>query len=249
MRLLITRPQPDADQLAATLRGLGHQPIIAPLFTIIYDDSAALPADSEWAKLGGLIFTSRNGVRALARRRPFARRRQAATTKNLPVFAIGTATAACAQSSGWRIIYAAGGDVAALVALIGEQQQKRDAPLLHIAGRDRAGDVQAALGKYGLQVERAVLYRAQAIANWPPAIMAQLHAAQIDGVVLYSQRAAQQFLRLWGRQWAAMTAPPALPIFYCLSPAIADIVRAAGGHAKVAAQPSEAALLAVLADT
>ena len=237
--LLITRPQPDATQLAEKLCTLGHQSVVAPLFEIIYDDTHV-----DLANIGGLIFTSRNGVRALLRHNNIEAHIEA--HKNLPIFAIGAATAALAKAAGWHTIYEAGGDVAALVALIVEKISAPDTPaahvpLLHCAGQHRAGDVQAALRTHNIQVERAVLYRAQALA-WPPRIIALLQAEQIAGILLYSQRAAHQFFTLFN----ALAAPPTLPVFYCLSPSIAAIVVAAGGRAKIAAQPQTQALLALL---
>ncbi len=235
--LLITRPQPDATQLAEKLCTLGHQSVVAPLFEIIYNDDRQI----DLANIGGLIFTSRNGVRALLRHNNIEAHIEA--HKNLPIFAIGAATAALAKAAGWHTIYEAGGDVAALVALIVEKisASAATAPLLHIAGQHRAGDVQAALRAHNIQVKRAVLYRAQALA-WPPRIIALLQAEQIAGILLYSQRAAHQFFTLFN----ALAAPPALPVFYCLSPAIAAIVVAAGGRAKIAPQPQTQALLALL---
>jgi uroporphyrinogen-III synthase len=62
MRLLVTRPEPDAGALAEELRTLGHEPVLQPLLefhVLDFDLGSLKTADA-------LIFTSRNGLRALS---------------------------------------------------------------------------------------------------------------------------------------------------------------------------------------
>ena len=103
MRLLITRPQPDADELAAELERRGHRCLVAPLMTIV-------PTVSD-LPLGGvqaLLLTSRNGVRALA---------AASARRDVPVLAVGPGTAAAAEDAGFSV-EAGAGDVSALGSLV-----------------------------------------------------------------------------------------------------------------------------------
>ena len=95
MRILVTRPEPDAEQQAEKLVARGHAPVIAPLLTVAFSNSAPF----DLARVQALIVTSRNGLRALAAHPQFA---EAVT---LPVFAVGPATARVAAGLGFaRVI-------------------------------------------------------------------------------------------------------------------------------------------------
>lgn len=63
MRVIVTRPAEDAADLAATLSGMGHETILAPLLDIRLAPDADLPA-LPWQ---AVLITSANGARALAR--------------------------------------------------------------------------------------------------------------------------------------------------------------------------------------
>jgi uroporphyrinogen-III synthase len=61
MRLLVTRPEPDALKLGAVLEEMGHEATVEPLLSVSFDD--AEPVDLDGAQ--ALIATSRNALRAL----------------------------------------------------------------------------------------------------------------------------------------------------------------------------------------
>src|SRR6478609_3379311 len=61
MRLLVTRPEPDALKLRALLEEHGHQAAVEPLLRVSFDD--ADPIDLEGVQ--ALIATSRNALRTL----------------------------------------------------------------------------------------------------------------------------------------------------------------------------------------
>lgn len=235
MRLLITRPERDAALLADKLAALGHQPISAPLHNIIYA-AVDLPAAEN---IAAVIFTSANGVRAAVRQMDDTHLKKYFEKS---VFAVGAATAEAARVAGWCDVRGAGGDVAALAALIGAAAPFPK-PLLHIAGRDRAGDLTTLLAASKVAVHRVVLYRAEAIKVWPPKIADALQKDKIDGVLLYSPRAARLFIAL--SQYIYAHRPPR-PTAFCLSDAIADIVCAADYRVRVAATPTENGLLDLL---
>jgi uroporphyrinogen-III synthase len=105
MRVLITRPEPDATRLAEALRARGHEPVPAPLMTIVVSQA---PPPREIAD-AVLLFTSANGARAAEAHNVRAKR---------VVFAVGEATAQAAREAGFRVEGVAGGDVASLTELI-----------------------------------------------------------------------------------------------------------------------------------
>src|ERR1019366_8272450 len=90
MRLLVTRPQPEADALARRLTGLGHTVLVQPLMSI-----ALAPEPEGMAQPAALAITSGNAVKALA-----AWPRVGAW-KGATVYAVGSATAAAARAAGF----------------------------------------------------------------------------------------------------------------------------------------------------
>src|SRR3984957_4244968 len=101
MKVLVTRPQEDAEETAQLLERRGHQALIAPLLQTRFCDGAALTLDGVQAVLA----TSANGVRALARR---------TARRDVPLFAVGPQTAALARSAGFLIVRDADGDAFSL---------------------------------------------------------------------------------------------------------------------------------------
>ena len=91
MRVLVTRPEPDATRQAERLAARGHEPVLAPLLAI--ESATDTPPELEGAQ--ALIVTSRNALRALASHPDLA------TALQLPLFAVGEATAKAATDLGF----------------------------------------------------------------------------------------------------------------------------------------------------
>ena len=152
MRLLLTRPAADSAPLARELEAAGHRVLVAPLMAIEGLAGAALDLDGVQA----LLATSSNAVRAIAAHE------RAAAARALPLFAVGDATARSAREAGFGEVHAAGGDVEKLADLVREQLVPGNGRLVHVAGRERAGDLKGALAAQGFDVEVAVLAAALA---------------------------------------------------------------------------------------
>src|SRR5947209_1509794 len=132
MRLLVTRPQPDAERTAAALREAGHEVACAALMRIEPVPAPEL-GPGPWS---GLVLTSANALRALEQH---PRR---ATLLALPVFAVGRRSAAAARAAGFAAVTTAGSNVQELVQHLRATPSGR-APLLYLAGEDRSGDLAA----------------------------------------------------------------------------------------------------------
>src|ERR1700719_383852 len=91
MRALLTLPRAEAESLTAVFARQGVQAVIEPLIEIV-DRAAALP---DLAGVQGILCTSANGVRALAR---------ASGERGVPLFAVGDATAARARAEGFLAV-------------------------------------------------------------------------------------------------------------------------------------------------
>ena len=80
-----------------------------------------------------------------------------------------------------------------LVRLIAERRADASAPLLYLAGEDRAADLVGELVVHGIAAEMRVVYRA-ATAPFPPELTAALQAGEVDAVLHFSKRSAENYL-------------------------------------------------------
>jgi uroporphyrinogen-III synthase len=232
MRVVLTRPQHDSERTAAALRARGHAVLIAPLLRIEPVDAALRP---DW---GGVIITSANAAAALA-----LHPARDALTK-LPLFAVGKRTADAARNIGFSDIVTAGGDVRDLMRVIVAHRADAKAPMLYLAGEDRAADVIGELSLRGIAAELVVIYRAAA-APFPLPLIAALQADEVDAVLHFSRRSTETYLI--GAEAAGLTAQAQAPRHICLSEQAAEPLRSAGAvRIVVAKRADEAALIELL---
>jgi uroporphyrinogen-III synthase len=233
VRLLVTRPEPDAERTAAMLRAQGHTVAIAPLLRIEAIADAKL-GPGPWA---AILITSANAAAAIA---PHAR---LAELKALPVWAVGRRSAQAMTDAGFANVASADGDVHDLAALVAAQP-KPEAPLLYLAGEERSGDLAGALRARGFATETATVYRAIAADTLPRTAAAAL-ADGIDGVLHFSRRSAAAYAD--AARASGAPADALEPIHFCLSKQVAEPLRGAGAaDIRVADRPAEAALIALI---
>jgi uroporphyrinogen-III synthase len=241
VRLLVTRPEPDGERTAQALRARGHAVVLAPLLrmeTIAF----VLPEQA----FSAVVLTSANAARAIADHPGRAQ------LTALTAFTVGRRTAEAARALGFRDVRSADGDKGDLVDLLRADLLRTDllriessdrAPLLYLAGEDRAGDLAAA----GLPVHTAVVYRALKADHFPPPVAAALAQAELDGVLHFSARSAEAYLDCAARGGIGNQA--LAPVHYCLSRQVAAPLSAAGAVVvRVAARPDEAALLELVGE-
>jgi uroporphyrinogen-III synthase len=234
MRLLVTRPEPDASRQAEKLRELGHEPVLATLLTIEMLPGVTLNLDGAQA----LIVTSRNVFRAIAARPELIEAR------NLPLYVVGVATARLAAELGFRQVVTGPGTGEKLVDLIALELNPGNGALVHLAGGMLAFDLKSALEAKGFTVRQPVLYSAVAAKALPPGALALLREGWLDGAIFMSPRTAAIFVALTVAE-GAVTQASRLRC-YCLSQAVADALASLGAKVAVAPQPSEEELLALI---
>lgn len=231
MRLLVTRPEPDNERTAATLRAKGHDVQLAPMLRIEAVPNVDFGAPP-WA---GVLLTSANGARAVA---VHPRRGELLA---LPVLAVGRASADVARAAGFADVTSADGDADDLVRLAAVRFAGARTPLLYPAGEDRSRDLAGALSAKGVGVHTVVAYRAVAANEFSPEVRAALTQGRIDGVLHFSRRSVDGYLacsRTIQRDALA-------PMHYCLSARAAEPLRLAGAaHIAVSVHPDEASLIA-----
>jgi uroporphyrinogen-III synthase len=234
MRLLVTRPEPDATRQAMLLAARGHEPVLAPLLAI--ETAIEMPLELDGAQ--ALIVTSRNALRALATHRELA------ASLQLPLFAVGEATAKAAAELGFAKVTSGPGTGEGLSRLIADALDPNAGALVHLSGETVAFDLKSALQAKGFTLRQPVLYRAVAATRLPESALALLNAGELDGVILMSPRTAAIFAALVVRA-DALTQAARLDC-YCLSAAVAQAVETLKARAIVAARPSEEDILALL---
>jgi uroporphyrinogen-III synthase len=233
MRVLVTRPASDAEPLAAALSALGHEAVVAPLLSI---QPLAMKSE-DLQGVQALLATSANAVRSYA---------SAGWPLDLPLLAVGDATAEAAHSAGFAQVTSAAGDAAALARLVQQRLRREDGPLLHIAGEVVKPGLAESLRAAGFEIRRAKLYRARAVKRLPQAARQALVRNELDAVLFFSPRTAQTFVSLLEREALAPTLGAVTAV--CLSHAVAQPLSALPWQAvRVAAEPSAEALLACLA--
>lgn len=236
MRLLVTRPQEDVAALSEKLVAGGHEVVSAPLLSIQL--CRQVPMDR--SRVQGLLATSANGVRAMARRDDFD------AWRTVPLLAVGLSTAREAQALGFETVFTAGGDVVSLEQLVTEKCEPDGGPLVHLAGSVVAGDLKGRLEEHGFWVERVVLYEAVPAQTFPENIIEDLTSDKpVEGVLLFSRRTAETFARCC----EAADLPGAVSHItaYCLAASAAQPLEGLGlKEMRVASRPSEDALLSLL---
>lgn len=210
MRLLVTRPRPDAEAQAARLKALGHEAILSPLLEIEFLDPGPLPLEGAQA----IIVTSANALRALQQSERLAQ------TIALPLFAVGAATADMARELGFDLVKQGEGSAESLAPVIASDCTPDAGPLIHLAGERLAWDLKSALQQYGFRVLQPVVYRTQAAERFNEPIVEAIEAGRLDGVILMSPHSAGTYVRLV--QAHALEDRAAGLVHYCLSARVAQ---------------------------
>jgi uroporphyrinogen-III synthase len=235
MRVLVTRPKPDAQRTAAALRERGHDVFTAPLLRI-----EVIAADVGGGPFTGVLMTSANAARAI---QAHPRGRELC---DLPAFVVGRRSARAAQEAGFSEVVAANGGMRDLVREIA-LRAPRCGQLIYLCGQDRSGDLKGELASRGVAVQCVEIYRALAARQFPAEIVLALSTGQIGGVMHFSRRTAETYCRC-GRLMRDFKAA-LWPIHYCLSVHVAAPLIAAGASRIVIAQhPDEESLLGLVAD-
>ena len=236
MRVLITRPRFDADELAARLHALGHSTFIEPLIEI--DTREGPPLDLNGVQ--ALLLTSANGARAAAMR---------TNERAVQVLAVGPATAAKARELGFlKVCESKGEGVEGLADHVRVTLTPTKGALLHPTGTVTAGDLQASLQSAGFVVRKEVIYEARAPEALSGALIAELGAQSIAAAMFFSPRTAALFASLITTTGLtpACRGFVALALSEAVANALAPLVFQ---RLLVAAQPATDAMLDLLTQT
>jgi uroporphyrinogen-III synthase len=235
MRVLVTRPEPDAVKLRGILEARGHRALVAPLLTVDYDP----PDPEELEGVTALIVTSRNALRALAGSAAME------AARHLTVYTVGGATAEAARSMGFARVVKGPGTAAALGPLIASLVDPAEEVLLHLAGDRLAHDLVGELRHTGLNVAERTVYRTRAAEGLPADVRDAIAGGHVDAVMLMSPQTAAIWAQLVRRQ--GLTARAGRMLHVCLSEAVAARLQSlAGVPLAIAAAPTLEEMLALV---
>jgi uroporphyrinogen-III synthase len=227
MRVLITRPEPDATMTAQRVEALGHEPITAPLTQIVPTGSAIPVADYT-----ALIATSRHAVDAISAE---------PVLTALPLYCVGAATAERGRWHHFIEVFAAAGDARALIALI-ERDLPAGSRLLYAAGQPRRPDLEHRLPwRFALTV--AETYRSEAETALPETAKTALVCGSLT-ILHLSRGSGELFLRLAAE--AGLTEAAKAARHLALSGEVAGPFRSAGMAVAIAPEPTLDALLGLI---
>lgn len=181
MKMLVTRPHPDAQSSVARLDALGIKAVAAPLMVRRTLHGNLPPAQG----FAALAVTSTNALRALADLEALA------PFFDVPLFAVGDRTAHEARQLGFATVVAASGTLETLVTAIA--LARLEGPVFYPAGKHLSGDLAHALAPHGLMVVTKTVYDMVAQPELPASVLGQMEAADIGAVLVYSQRTAEIF--------------------------------------------------------
>jgi len=226
--VLVTRPQPGADETAARLTGMGYRPVLAPMLTVVPNPVTTTITPQ------AVLVTSGNALPALP-----------APLAGVPLLAVGDATAARARNAGFTSVHSAGRDAAALAALAARLCQPAGAPLLLAAGQGQGQPLAAELRRLGFRVVRRVAYAARPVSALPDAARATLAAGSLRAALFFSPLTARVFMNALQRDSAAPTVAGIEAL--AISPATEVVLRPLPWlRIRVASSPTQDELLTLL---
>ena len=234
-KTLIIRPQPDADRDVACLERYQVPAAAIPVMR-------GITMQVTWPDPGqfqGIVLTSRHAVDRL----PTSP--DAAAWRDLPVFAVGHATAAAAMAAGFEHIFTGPGNGAGLVpaiaAYFGRTSLTSQPRLVWPRATDIGFDMVTALAPYGIRLDPVAVYQMVPRSDVTEAIRVVLATIQDGALVAMSARSVS----LWRD---ALDAVGHGPERICLI-AGSDAIAAAAGNGWreifVARHPRRSRLLAI----
>jgi uroporphyrinogen-III synthase len=231
MRMLVTRPDPDAQSTLARLEALGIDAVAAPVMVRQTLDTSLPPPDGFTA----MVLTSANAVRSLVERGVIE------TYRHLPVFAVGDRTARDASEAGFINVSSAAGAFQDLVNAMAIARLR--GPIFYPAGKHQSADLAKALAPLGIMVATAKVYEMVALETLPQPILAALGDGSISAVLAYSRRTAEIFASLTAALDPARRKSLAM---LCMSEAVAEPLLAARfSRISLADHPDEDAMMAL----
>lgn len=252
MRLLLTRPEPDASAMKPALEAIGCDVVIEPLLSVDFPRCE----DLSFKGVQALIATSRNGLRALTVGQLGSGDAQAGkydtskleTARKLPLFVVGKGTQALAKELGFIKLYLGAGTADALPDLIAQKMSPERGEIVHLAGADLAANLNTPLSDAGFSLRSPVVYKAKQLEAFSPATLKLFQSGEIDSVLLMSPRTVDTYADIIHK--SQLTEAALKMTYFCLSERIAERLERLGTTFKeISLKPNTQEMLALIANT
>ena len=232
MKVLITRPETSSKRLAEKLKHFHFETVTNSMLDIV-----PVAHTIDLGEYAGLLFTSKSAVQEV---KPCELKGYTGE-----VYAVGESTGNVMTELLGRPVKVAGGDSAALVALVARDFDPKSGTLLHVSGQEVRMDLVAALSARGYDIEREVVYDARPASSLSTEVVQNIQAGLIDFALFYSPRSATTFIEL-ARADGLVSALQGVTAI-AISPAVAEALEPGGWKAVVAApKAQESEMIAVL---
>ena len=230
MRVLVLRPQKDAEQTAKRLNAHGYEAIIAPLLRV----KPLEICSPDFASCNAIIATSANAFRCLPGT-------YLDKIKSIPCFTVGSQTTEAAQNYGLNQVTSASGDAAALVKLV-KTNLLTSSHLMYITGQPRKSDLEISLLRHGFNVSIYETYKTEAVAHLPQKAVAAFKQG-VDVILHFSRHSAEIAMTLFEEAGLMHELQTARHI--CISSDTANGLYGCA-HMQIAKKPDQAAMLDLL---
>ena len=237
--VLITRPQPGADETAGRILALGLEPVLAPLLRV-----KLLPVRLDFACVQAILATSGNAIAGLEGI-GLGGRGLAGMDRSRPLLAVGDATAGRARAGGFTCVHSADGNAEDLTALACRRLDPLAGTLLLACGSGHGLKLAASLRRQGFRVRRRIVYAAVPVRTLPRAAVAALRADRLHAALFFSADTARQFVSLIDATGLQNSLRGVLALAIG-APAGMALSSLPWGDIRIAARPNQDELLALL---
>ena len=233
MRILLTRPQEEAQELAQRLRDMGHEALVSPLMQTV--PLAAIPPHLD---CDAVLATSARAFRFCDANL------SGGNWSEIPLFCVGEKTAGAASRAGFSQASCIAPNVADLLKAIGEHLPA-SARLIYLAGKDRKPGLEDGLRAARYDVRTLVVYETAAVDSLDAEAADCLATGALDAAMHFSRRSAELFTSAVHRAGLADAAARLRHV--CISADAAKGLEALQpGKIAIASTPDTAAMIAAL---
>ena len=230
--VLVTRPDEEGLALANQLKTVGKKILLEPMLIV-----ENLPVkDLSYDKTQAYVITSANSIKALLNLRP---------DLEIPLFAVGNASAIAARKSGFKTVYSADGDADDLAKLVDDVLNPSEGDLLYISGKTQSGNLFKKLSSLGFGCREVFVYETIPRKSLSPETVAAIKNDQVDTILLYSSKTAEVLIKLVRKSRLVRQCKKITII--CLSKGIANVAKSLNWYnVLVSDKPTQEGMLDLL---
>ena len=230
--VLVTRPDEEGLALANQLKTVGKKTLLEPMLIV-----ENLPVkDLSYDKTQAYVITSANSIKALLNLRP---------DLEIPLFAVGNASAIVARKSGFKTVYSADGDSDDLAKLVDDILNPSEGDLLYISGKTQSGNLFKKLSSLGFGCREVFVYETIPRKSLSPETVAAIKNDQVDTILLYSSKTAEVLIKLVRKSRLVRQCKKITII--CLSKGIANVAKSLNWYnVLVSDKPTQEGMLGLL---